>query len=225
MTSETLTIEALERWVDSGAHSQVVETSNNRIAVDLCACTGEPLARLESGDPGVIGLPAHGAFRPRPRLNAGRGLRLDDHGREDREHTCRRRYEPACPPGPWAALRGLRGLRLRSRSSSSSIRNGARAAKARCPSPPRWTRGAARPALVVAGASLEAGVRPGERVQGWRLSQPSQRRTSPMGRNFLPIARLTSSTAVISRRCGSTEPQVSPASRGSVRPRAHCHMV
>jgi hypothetical protein len=35
MTSETLTIEALERWVDSGAHSQVVETSNNRIAVDL----------------------------------------------------------------------------------------------------------------------------------------------------------------------------------------------
>lgn len=54
MTSEALTIQALEQWVGSGAQWRVVDISKEHVVVDLCACTGEPLERLESGDPGVI---------------------------------------------------------------------------------------------------------------------------------------------------------------------------
>jgi hypothetical protein len=51
----TLTIDALERWVLFGAQWRTVELSGERAVVDLCTCTGEPVERLESEDPAVIG--------------------------------------------------------------------------------------------------------------------------------------------------------------------------
>jgi hypothetical protein len=51
----TLTIDALERWVLFGAQWRIVELSRERAVVDLCTCTGEPVERMESEDPAVIG--------------------------------------------------------------------------------------------------------------------------------------------------------------------------
>ena len=55
MSTETLTIDGLERWVLSGASWRVVDISNELAVVDLCTCMGEPLERLRSDDPAVIG--------------------------------------------------------------------------------------------------------------------------------------------------------------------------
>jgi hypothetical protein len=52
MSTETL--EDLERWALSGGHWRVVDISSERAVVDLCACTGEPMERLQSDDPAVI---------------------------------------------------------------------------------------------------------------------------------------------------------------------------
>jgi len=54
MTSETVTIDGLERWLFFGAHWQVVDISNEYAVVDLCTCTGEPVERLRTEDPTVI---------------------------------------------------------------------------------------------------------------------------------------------------------------------------
>ncbi len=55
MSRHNLTIDDLERWTTSGAHWRVVDISSERVVVDLCACTGEPMERVESEDPAVIG--------------------------------------------------------------------------------------------------------------------------------------------------------------------------
>jgi hypothetical protein len=55
MSSQPLTIDDLRRWVQAGAHWRVVEISAQRVVVDLCACTGEPMQRASSQDPAVIG--------------------------------------------------------------------------------------------------------------------------------------------------------------------------
>ena len=55
MTTETLPIDGLERWLLFGAHWRVVDISNQHAVVDLCTCTGEPLERLHTEDPSVIG--------------------------------------------------------------------------------------------------------------------------------------------------------------------------
>ena len=55
MSTQTLTIDSLERWAQSGAHWRVVDICAERVTVDLCACTGEPMQRLSSKDPAVIG--------------------------------------------------------------------------------------------------------------------------------------------------------------------------
>jgi hypothetical protein len=47
-------IELLERWEDHGAVWRAVHVSDERAIVDLCACTGEPVDRLESSDPELI---------------------------------------------------------------------------------------------------------------------------------------------------------------------------
>lgn len=52
--AEALTVEHLERWMLSGAHWRVVDITNLRVVVDLCACTGEPVERRLSDDPAVI---------------------------------------------------------------------------------------------------------------------------------------------------------------------------
>jgi hypothetical protein len=54
MTTDTLTIDGLERWVFFGATWRVVDISRDRAVVDLCTCMGEPVERLESDDPAVI---------------------------------------------------------------------------------------------------------------------------------------------------------------------------
>lgn len=54
MTSETLTVEHLERWALSGAHWHVVDITPRLAVVDFCECTGAPVERLDSQDPEVI---------------------------------------------------------------------------------------------------------------------------------------------------------------------------
>jgi hypothetical protein len=55
MSAEALTIERLERWELFGAHWRLVELTDVRAVVDLCACTGELVERAESDDAEVIG--------------------------------------------------------------------------------------------------------------------------------------------------------------------------
>ena len=47
-------VEQLRRWEDHGAVWRAVHVSDERAIVDLCACTGEPVDRLESSDPELI---------------------------------------------------------------------------------------------------------------------------------------------------------------------------
>jgi hypothetical protein len=47
-------VDALERWALFGAEWRVVSLSDERVAVELCTCTGEPVERWESGDPALI---------------------------------------------------------------------------------------------------------------------------------------------------------------------------
>ena len=54
MTRHALTITDLERWLANGAHWRVIDISTGRAVVDMCACTGEPMERVESDDPVVI---------------------------------------------------------------------------------------------------------------------------------------------------------------------------
>ena len=49
------TLDDLERGRLSGGHWRVVAISNEQAVVDLCTCMGEPVERLESDDPAVIG--------------------------------------------------------------------------------------------------------------------------------------------------------------------------
>ena len=50
----TLTVEDLERWVESGAQWRLVEVSSERAVVELRACTGEAVERRESRDTDLI---------------------------------------------------------------------------------------------------------------------------------------------------------------------------
>lgn len=52
--TDAVTIDELERWL-AGAHWRVVDITSQRVVVDLCACTGEPVERAQSDDPAVIG--------------------------------------------------------------------------------------------------------------------------------------------------------------------------
>ena len=54
MSSRALTVEDLERRVRFGARWEVVHLANDRATVQLCACTGEPVERLELQEPAVI---------------------------------------------------------------------------------------------------------------------------------------------------------------------------
>ena len=53
--TDTPTIDALERWVLFGAQWRVVHLSDDQAVVDLCTCTGEPVERIQSDDPVLIG--------------------------------------------------------------------------------------------------------------------------------------------------------------------------
>jgi len=54
MATEPLTVDRLERWAFFGANWRVLEVSSDRVVVDLCACTGELVERVECGDAAVI---------------------------------------------------------------------------------------------------------------------------------------------------------------------------
>lgn len=47
-------VETLERWERFGGHWRVLELTDRHAAVELCACTGERIDRLESGDAALI---------------------------------------------------------------------------------------------------------------------------------------------------------------------------
>ena len=55
MSTHTLTIDDLERWVLSGALWRVADISSEHAVVDMCTCTGERMERVDSDDPSVIG--------------------------------------------------------------------------------------------------------------------------------------------------------------------------
>jgi hypothetical protein len=44
----------LERWRDGGGDYRVLHLSQDAAVVDLCTCDGQPMERLESGDPRLI---------------------------------------------------------------------------------------------------------------------------------------------------------------------------
>jgi hypothetical protein len=46
--------DVLRRWEDHGATWRVLHVSDAKAIVSLCACTGEPVDRLESSDPELI---------------------------------------------------------------------------------------------------------------------------------------------------------------------------
>lgn len=48
------TIAELEDWERNGAVWRAVEISEDHAVVDLCACTGELMERVESDDPELI---------------------------------------------------------------------------------------------------------------------------------------------------------------------------
>jgi hypothetical protein len=48
-------VAALRRWLDHGAGYRVLELSADRAVLELRTCTGEPVDRLESADPDLIG--------------------------------------------------------------------------------------------------------------------------------------------------------------------------
>ena len=50
----TTTVAELEDWELSGAFWQPVEITPERAVIDLCACSGEPMDRVESEDPQLI---------------------------------------------------------------------------------------------------------------------------------------------------------------------------
>jgi hypothetical protein len=54
MSSDPLTVETLERWEGAGAQWRVVDISAERVVVDLCTCTGEPVDQVQSEDPEII---------------------------------------------------------------------------------------------------------------------------------------------------------------------------
>ena len=47
-------IEILERWEDHGAIWRVMALGPEHVSIDLCACTGEPVDRLDSSDPELL---------------------------------------------------------------------------------------------------------------------------------------------------------------------------
>lgn len=55
MSPRPVTIDDLEGWLLSGAQWRVVDISSEHAVVDMCTCTGEPMERVESADPAVIG--------------------------------------------------------------------------------------------------------------------------------------------------------------------------
>lgn len=60
-------VETLERWARFGGHWRVVELSDDHATIELRACTGERMDRLESSERSLIAyVRAHGLGHPLP---------------------------------------------------------------------------------------------------------------------------------------------------------------
>ena len=53
--SEVDAVAILERWCNQGAGYRVLHLSDEVAVVQLCTCFGEPVDRLESSDPRLLG--------------------------------------------------------------------------------------------------------------------------------------------------------------------------
>jgi hypothetical protein len=49
-------IDVVRRWEDGGAEWRVVLLADDRVEIELCTCTGEPVERLMSSDRDLIEL-------------------------------------------------------------------------------------------------------------------------------------------------------------------------
>jgi hypothetical protein len=47
-------VSVLQRWKNHGADYRVLHLSGDLAIVELCTCFGEPVDRLESGDPRLL---------------------------------------------------------------------------------------------------------------------------------------------------------------------------
>jgi hypothetical protein len=47
-------IDVLQRWEEGGAVWRAVAVGDEHVSIDLCACTGEPVDRLDSDDAQLI---------------------------------------------------------------------------------------------------------------------------------------------------------------------------
>jgi hypothetical protein len=47
-------VDVLASWEHNGATWRAVHVSDEKAIVDLCTCSGEPVDRIESEDPGLI---------------------------------------------------------------------------------------------------------------------------------------------------------------------------
>jgi hypothetical protein len=47
-------VDVLRRWEQHGAEWRIVSLGPDRAIVDLCTCYGEPVERVESGDPELL---------------------------------------------------------------------------------------------------------------------------------------------------------------------------
>jgi hypothetical protein len=54
MSSTDLTIDRLERRVQFGAQWRIAQLTDQQTVVDLCACTGELVERVQSNDPALL---------------------------------------------------------------------------------------------------------------------------------------------------------------------------
>jgi hypothetical protein len=61
-------IDVLKRWEDGGAVWRVIALGDEHVSIDLCACTGEPVDRLDSGDPDLIAFVNARAAEQSPRF-------------------------------------------------------------------------------------------------------------------------------------------------------------
>ena len=49
-----VTVAELERWREHGATWRLLELTDSNVELELCTCSGEPVDRVHSADPGIV---------------------------------------------------------------------------------------------------------------------------------------------------------------------------
>jgi hypothetical protein len=52
--SPTVTVEYLQEWEGRGAVWRAVRVSDDRVVIDLCSCSGEPMERVQSDEQELV---------------------------------------------------------------------------------------------------------------------------------------------------------------------------